>query len=87
MILEYLHFLGAHGGLIVFPECTLFLPNMAHVFLMVPSWGRKVETILYKKFRALSSYTDAVFYSIGVLGRSTLIVAVFFLIFGKRQLS
>lgn len=34
-------------GLIVFPECTLFLLTWL-IFFDGPSWGRKVETILYK---------------------------------------
>lgn len=77
MILEYLHFLGAHGGLIVFPECTLFLLTWL-MFFDGPVLGKESRNHFVQKFRALSSYTDAVFYSLVFwVGHPTLF-AVFF---------
>lgn len=61
MILEYLHFSGAYGGLIVFPERTL---KIWLIFFDGPILGKGSRNHFVQKFRALSSYTDAVFYSL-----------------------
>lgn len=77
MILEYLHFSGAYGSLIVFPECTFISFNMAHIF-DGPILGRKVETTLCKSSELCLVITDSVFYSLVFQVGNPTLFAVFF---------